>query len=346
MQADRIIQYLEKEFPSMEIKETSEAFIMPTICHNHHLHEASHKLYLYKNENEENALFHCYTECSETFNIYQLIIRRAAIEGQKISFKQAYRKFNGKEFNPEEIKKAEEKKLDYSTEFKNPLKVQLKEYPEHILDLFSANDTHPWALEGIDLHALRKYEVVYSKSYQGVLIPHRDWRGRMVGLRIRTYDRLKADGFKYMPAQFNNLYYRHPTSLNLYGIYQNQNNIKLTKEVYLFEGEKSVLQYDHILEPYEVNNSLAVCGQNISQWQIAMLIFFLGVERVYIGFDKEYSNYNTAYDYVERIKKQMMVLKQFAEVYVLIDKKDIFLPSESPTDRSRRDFDGLYHWKI
>jgi hypothetical protein len=168
----------------------------------------------------------------------------------------------------------------------------------------------------------------------------------MVGLRIRTYDPNKVDRYKYMPAQFGNLYYRHPTSLNFFGIFQNQNNVKQTKEVYLFEGEKSVLQFEHMLEVDQPNNSLAICGKNISKWHQLMLIYFLGVERVFIGFDKEYDNFESTHAYIKRIGAQTKLLQQFAEVYVLIDDQDLLRQSQSPVDRDIKTFYNLKHWRI
>ena len=43
--------------------------IFPTICHNEDIEKASMKLYYYKS----NKLFHCYTECGESFDIFGLI---------------------------------------------------------------------------------------------------------------------------------------------------------------------------------------------------------------------------------------------------------------------------------
>ena len=49
-------------------EDKGNALIFPTICHNTRESEASMKLYYYK----ESHMFHCYTECSENFDIFDL----------------------------------------------------------------------------------------------------------------------------------------------------------------------------------------------------------------------------------------------------------------------------------
>ena len=52
------------------IEKSGSILIAQTICHNHP-GEGSHKLYYYDN----TKLFKCYTDCSSTFDIFELIIR-------------------------------------------------------------------------------------------------------------------------------------------------------------------------------------------------------------------------------------------------------------------------------
>lgn len=64
--------------------EKSDLIIFPTICHNEDVSDASMKLYYYKNDHR----FHCYTECSDTFNIYELINRVFSLKQSEVSFSQ------------------------------------------------------------------------------------------------------------------------------------------------------------------------------------------------------------------------------------------------------------------
>lgn len=60
-----------------QYKDTPEAIIFKTICHNHSEDEASMKLYYYKN----SKLFHCYTDCGCSFDIFNLFRRRYDLLG-------------------------------------------------------------------------------------------------------------------------------------------------------------------------------------------------------------------------------------------------------------------------
>ena len=341
MDSEQIISFIKQLIPEELIIEKQDYYLLPTICHNEDPHHASHKLYLYKNP-ESVPLFTCYTECSDTFNIYTLIQKYYELRGEKLSYRDAYKKLHGEDFVVSDS--YDEKEIKYETKFVNPLDVKLDAYNPSVLESFYISELDPWALEGIDLDILKKFKVGYSKSYEGVTIPHFDWRGNMVGLRIRTYNPNKEAYAKYMPMQIGNILYRHPLSLNLYGIFENQNNIQESKTVILAESEKSVLQWDTMTN--SPNITLAVCGQNISKWQMDMLIYFLGVEKVIIAFDKEYKTYTEAFNYVNKIKEKISFLLNFADVYVMIDEDNIFHQKESPFDRTIRDFYKMKQWKL
>lgn len=339
----QMVDFIKKEY-GIDPIEKSEYFIYPTICHNLDPKEASHKLYLYKNEETETPIFYCYTDCGEAFNIYQLIQKYAGLRGQDITFKDAYKFFHGKDYEFKRMTGPEDAEIRIP-KFENPLDVKLPSYPEGVLDIFTTNlDTHPWAIEGIDRNVLDKFEVSFSASYEGVIIPHRDWRGNLIGLRIRTYNQDKMKKYKYMPMLINNIYYRHPVSLNLFGLYQNQRAIRRTKRVILVESEKSVLQAESMFE--DDNITLAVCGSSISSWQAMLLIYYLNVEEVIIAFDKEYSDYGEAFEYVKKIKEQIQTLSNFATVTVLIDDKDQFSLKDSPFDRTIKEFYSMKRWQI
>ena len=338
MDHKKIIEFVKKEF-NINVIEKSDAYIMPTICHNLDSAEASHKLYLYKNEDTGTPIFYCYTGCGEGFNIYQLIQKYKALRGQEISFFDAYKLFHGQNYNVGDIEKKEETFAPIPV-FENPREVELPEYSDRVLEVFPKPSlADPWALEGIDLSVLERYEVTFSASYEGVMIPHRDWQGRLIGLRVRTYNEQKIAKGKYMPLLINNIYYRHPLSLNLFGIYQNRENILNAKRAILVESEKAVLQAESMLK--ESNITLAVCGSSISSWQLSMLVYDLGIEELIIGFDKEYSNHSELFDYLKKIKEQLGKIKNFVSIGVLVDDKNIFALKESPFDRTANDFKKL-----
>jgi hypothetical protein len=341
MEVEEIISYIKTLIPEEEIKETDKYYILPTICHNEDYSHASHKLYLYKNP-DSTPLFTCYTDCGETFNIYTFVQKYWGLRGKNLNYKEAFKKFHGYDYKTNFV--IDTKEIIYNEKFINPLEVRLTEYNMEVLDMFQTRYTDPWALEGIDLEILKKFRIGYSKSYEGVIIPHFDWRGRFIGLRIRTYNPEKAQYAKYMPAQIGNILYRHPLSLNFFGLFNNQNNIKKAQTAILAESEKAVLQWDTMSD--EPNITLGVCGSNISKWQMDMLVYFLGVKQVFIAFDKEYQTYTEAFHYVEKIKKQVGFLLNFADVFVLMDENNKFKLKESPFDRTLADFKSLKPWRL
>lgn len=333
--AEDIIFKLEKLYPGieLEIEETENAYIMPTICHNETHEEAKKKLYLYKN----SGLFHCYTECGCTFNIWQLIKKRSILEGRDIKL--------------DEQPKA--KKQDYSVltdtlrklqEFKSPLEFKMEEYDDRVLEVFpKANSLHPWALEGIDVSALDKFNIRYSKSYNWVVIPQYDWRGRLIGIRRRTYNPNELVSMKYGPLFMNEKYYTHKLSFNLYGLNLNLLNIQKYRTVVIAESEKSVLQSETM---FKDNLTVAICGSQIHQPQIDLLVKLTGAKVAIVALDKEYKNTEEMSKYFLALEKRFRIMAQYMDVYILIDEKNIFNYKESPFDRTINDFNKLNKWKV
>ena len=64
-----IVNILQVFYKPIPFEEKGDILIFPTICHNSNIEEASMKLYYYDN----TKLFHCYTECQSSFDIYELV---------------------------------------------------------------------------------------------------------------------------------------------------------------------------------------------------------------------------------------------------------------------------------
>ena len=80
---DEMLKSVLIQFDVEPVMETAEAIVFPTCCHN--LVGGSPKLYYYKN----SKLFHCYTECAETFDIFTLLQKMYKLRGEEISLRQA-----------------------------------------------------------------------------------------------------------------------------------------------------------------------------------------------------------------------------------------------------------------
>ena len=87
-----------------------------------------------------------------------------------------------------------------------------------------------------------------------------------------------------MPVQIENTWYKHPLSMNLYGLYQNKDTIRRHRICYLFESEKSVLQ----LESFNIPNcGVAVCGSQFNKYQLYLLMKQCAPQEIVICFDHE-----------------------------------------------------------
>lgn len=345
-----IKEALAKLFPNMNIIEREGLCIMPTICHHADENSGSHKLYLYENEGGK-PMFQCYTSCSESFDVHELLIRHYAEKGVEINFRDTLEMIYGEEFlaeqdaafEPTDRQVALINKLVHETakQYKDPTEIQLPEYRDvPILNLFRQSSLNPWLQEGFTEETLAKWHISYSPLYNTIAIPHYDYRGRRIGIRGRFFNDRDVEFGKYRPLYDKGLMYNHPLAFGLYGIHLNQQHIIDQQTVILFEGEKSVMLYGQYF-PERDNISLAVCGSNISEWQQQMLSKYLRVKRVLIAFDKEYSNFMEWFEYKEKIASKVKFLSSFAEIFVIKDTNNLLELKESPIDRGPEIFSQL-----
>lgn len=215
--------------------ETDNTIVFPTICHNEDSGDASMKLYYYK----KSCMFHCYTECSENFDIIDLIKKVYKIKNIEFDF---YNVIN---------RLAELNQCDFFSETgsqkyinnvaTNDLKkeIELPVYDEKIMDLFRFYPTVEWLQDGITVETMKKFNIKYYDYKNKIVIPHYDINNNLIGLRGRSLDKEDIKNFgKYMPLKIENILYSHPLSFNLYGINFNKEDIKKYKKAIIFEGER------------------------------------------------------------------------------------------------------------
>ena len=107
------------------------------------------------------------------------------------------------------------------------------------------------------------------------------------------------------------------------------------KKVMLVEAEKSVLQaYSYFREDSFV---VGLCGFNITQTQIKIILKELKVEEVIVGFDRDYEESDSyeATAYYQKIIKKVAPLVPFCRVYLVLDKENRLEYKDSPTDRGK-----------
>lgn len=336
----------------------NDTIICKTICHHHHndLENASHKLYYYNNSH----LFKCFTDCGgEAFDIFELIIKIKRLEDQAdfdlpsaVFFIVNYFKLSEDNFSDSfEIRRDDFTLLENYSKINDIVLekqiVELKEYDDSILKNFPRPIIQPWIDDGISKEVMDFYEICYDPKNCGIVIPHRDINGKLIGIRERTIIKENAELYgKYLPMKIGKQMFNHPISFSLFGIYQNKDNIKRFKKAIIVEAEKSVMQYATMFGQ-ENNICVAICGSSFIQYQ-AQLLLNLGVEEIIIALDRQYKESND-----EEFKKLVKNLKNIHKKYghlvrisFIFDKENLLPYKASPTDKGKDVFLKLYKNKV
>ena len=328
-----------------------EVLLCKTICHS----GDSHKLYYYDN----TKLCRCYTGCAEpTFDIFELVRKVKSREldcdyqlPQAIQYVAQYFGYAPSE-RIDETPTSIDADLQYLENYDRISNisletkiVELKTYDGSFLKNLPRPRIEPWIKDGISQEVMNFYEICYDPKNCGIVIPHRDINGRLIGIRERTLIKENAELYgKYRPMKLNKQMYNHPLSFNLYGLYQNKNNIKRAKKAFIFESEKSVLQYATMFGQ-ENNITVASCGQNLTSYQMELL-YNNGAEEIIIAWDREGQNDNKN----QYVKKFYNLQKKYGSLYTLsfmYDKTGEYLDYKmSPTDNGKENFLILYKERI
>lgn len=319
--------------------------VFPTICHNHNAAEASPKLYYYK----QNKRFHCYTECGDTFNVYELIRRVLELHNDAIaavSFRKVVQ-FLVKSINFENDINENVDNLYESQSDKYARKqytIDLPHYDPNLIELFTHTYPQQWISEGISERTLDRYNIRYSINQDKIIIPHYDIEGNLIGIRGRTLNEQEAEIIgKYMPVKVEKTIYSHPLSQNLYGLHISKPYIQKSKQAIVFEGEKSVLLYDTY---FNENNAVAVCGSNFNKVQLKLLLS-CGAEEVIICFDKEYDKLGaTADKYFYKLYNICEKYSVYAHMSFIFDREGLLKQKDSPIDEGEDIFLNLLYKRV
>lgn len=313
--------------------------IFPTICHNVDASEASMKLYFYKN----SKLFQCYTECG-SMSIFKFL--KHYYDTRDIEYDWVSDIYNViidcSNFNPN-IGFTAPKYISLREKYGQERKeVQLPEYNMGALDTFIKRYPPEWLNDGISREAMDKFDIRYSISQNKIIIPHKDINGRLVGIRGRALNEWEVENIgKYMPIKLEQTWYKHPLSMNLYGIYENKETIKKSKIVYVFESEKSVLQFESFNMPH---CAVAVCGSQFNKYQLNILLKYCAPTEIVICFDREEEEGETKYfDKLYALCKKYNQYCQFSFIY---DRLGILGMKDSPSDDGEEIFKKLLEKRV
>lgn len=332
------IIHLMEELGSPVCKETDEYICFKTICHNIDIENASSKLYFYKN----TKIFMCYTCCGTMSifkflehyyntrqieydwysDIYEVVLNCSTYTHKETGFIKPYIPIRDN-YQYKEVK-------------------ELPEYPKGVLDCFIKYYPPEWLQEGISKEAMDRFNILYSISQNKIIIPHYDINNRLVGIRGRALDEWEIENIgKYAPVKIEQIWYKHPLSLNLYGLNINKENIKKNHICYIVEAEKSVLEADSFSIP---NCCVAICGSNFNKYGLKLLLKECAPSEIVLCLDNEEKpNEDKYFNKLYSICKKYSNYCNFSFVY---DRKHLTDYKDSPTDKGEAIFKELLKGRV
>ena len=330
-------------------------FTARTICHNSDLTNASHKLYYYSN----TRLFHCYTGCGDaSFDIYDLVLRvnkTAGIQNfslpRAIAFVARYFGYTAETFNFEDNQEASEdwqiiNNFKRNKEKNQPQIVELKTYDNKVLRYLPHPHIIPWEAEGIAFNVMESRGICYDPINEGIIIPHYDIDGNLIGIRERTLIKENEIYGKYRPAIINGKMYSHPLGFSLYNLNNSKKAISTFQKAIVFEGEKSCLKYASYFGQ-ESDISVACCGSNLINYQVKLLLS-LGVKEIIIALDKQFQKIgdNEWQKWVIKLKTLYNKYGNYVLISFVFDKENLLEYKDSPIDKGKDIFLKLYQKRI
>lgn len=339
---DESIKNILSQFNVEPVYEDEFSITFPTCCHN--LEGGSPKLVYYKN----TKLFHCYTECASSFDIFTLLQKMYLLRGKEITLKQAIAicDLDSSHLTVEneslscndDIRHMQKLNNTYTYKVED---INFKVYDKKVLKqyTFDYHGLMPWIEEGIGIEALQRFNIKYDIMNNAIVIPNFDYNGSLIGIRARYFNEEDIKKGKYRPIYNNGVLYSHPTGRTFYGIFENHKNIERKHTCVIFEGEKSVLLYNTIYGN-ENGIALATLGQNITKDHIQYLLK-MKVKNVILAYDTDYEDYNQLMEVEQKYLAKAKILEPYFNISYLIDY-DFDLPyKSSPIDGGKEIFEKL-----
>lgn len=333
---EQIFKLLEELGGNPEMKD--DCIISQTICHNAP-HEGSRKLYYFFN----TKLFICFT-CCGTFDIFDLVIKVKKQFGENWTLYNAMtyivNYFSGfvdiLQVNQKEIVDWQIlERWENANLKKEHSPIELEEVHETFIDNLAQPRILDWEKEGISYDILKRNNIHYDGSIDGVIIPHYDENNRMIGIRERALSEKDLVYGKYKPLKFKGKMYNHPLGYNLYNLNNSKSQIKLMKTAIVFESEKATMAYASL---FGVDNdiSVAVCGSSISTYQIYLLQKY-GVLEVIIAFDRQYKNIGDKEweSWVKKLTSFSLKYSNYVQISYIFDTENLLNYKDSPIDQGK-----------
>lgn len=288
--------------------------------------------------NTKYLLIHNWTRESE-FNDVSDIISLVQYN-KKCSFVDAVKYLHnilGLELTP--YKKEEKKeKLDPLAIFKNVISrhraivdvAEIQAIKEEAINDYVPLLYIDWLREGVMPWAAKKFGLTYSYKYHRVVIPIRYWLdGTLVGFNQRT----TVENYEELGIRKYFLTASYRKSLNLYGLWENREEIEDKKTVVICESEKSVLKR------YSRNDGTCVAlqGKKLSDEQ-RRIIIGLNVNEVIIALDNDVP--------IEEVRHICEQFYHIRNVSYVKDRWNLLGDKDAPADAENKVYNFLIKHRV
>lgn len=306
--------------------------------------EGSPKLIFYP----DSHIFMGYT-AGRSYDIISLVQTRLALLKQPCSFLDACQFIiDTTNINPDSIShvKKEGHVYDWSN-LERFIKVrkygnQLPEYNRNIIDTLPPLYPQAWIDEGISEETMDKYQIRYYERCNQTVIPCFDDEARLVGVRVRNWDKDRVEQAKYMPlVTLDGQCYKFNTNQVFYGINYNKPEIERTGKVIIVESEKAVMKLDTYMGRHNI--ALGMYGSNLGIQRRNQLLK-MGVNTVSYVVDNDFIGQDDAFfeQWREKIQHFIKLWDGFCRVEIVWDNLGLLGPKENATDRTKEVWEQLW----
>ena len=221
---------------------------------------------------------------------------------------------------------------------------QLPEYNRNIIDTLHLLYPQAWIDEGISEETMAKYQIRYYERCNQTVIPCFDAEARLIGVRVRNWDKDRVEQAKYMPLiTLDGQCYKFNTNQVFYGINYNKPMIEQTGEVWLGESEKFVQKLDTFYGPKSC--ALGMFGHQLGLQRRNQLIK-MGVKKVVVVPDHDFIGQDDTFfeEWCKSVRRLCDMFKGYCQVDIVWDDSGELLgPKENASDRDKETWDKL--WK-
>ena len=318
------------------VSANSQYQLYPSACHHSDWERHKNKLYYY----EQSQRWHCYS-CSGDWDTIALIQHlRHCTFNQAVDYICSTLGIAATEIVQDDMRDPWQCELcRWLPNAAQDEPAELTAYDPAILSAFDHLYPTEWLKYGITRDSMDKFGIGWYARQACISIPVVQ-NGQLVGVRGRYTRPQDIDKGKYRPLSLlDGTVLKFPSSGCLYGYDQNKAAIEKSRQVLLFESEKSVLRADS----WNIHNALAVFGSNISKRHIEMLLE-LGVNDVVLCFDSDYRQVgdDDFQFFVAKICKLVGKLRGYFNISIIYNNQGYDGYKYSPVDFTYDQFMTLY----